>query len=244
MNSTFPTTVKIIGALDCSGSMKEMGCEPYQAWNDFVQQQKEKNNGKEISVSLYTFNNKVKSIYTNIPVDEVEEYSDYHPRGSTALYDTLRVIIAEHHNGGSMSKTVLVIITDGKDNASAPPCVPYKNSREEIEMKVKNLQDHHDWQVCYLACGLEAFNAGIDCGFDSANMASFDKNPGGLTTLTRQLSRCVSEYTSGMCSSVDLNRSVSVPSPPKPCMVNNPYSSPPPLPLCRSRAHNTPIGQR
>lgn len=96
--------------LDESGSMFDRMDDAIGGFNSFLEEQKKEPG----TMSLYTFNHKLKCVYKDIPIDEANPLTrdSYRPNGNTALYDAMGTIIKQHTDG------VLVVLTDGEENSS------------------------------------------------------------------------------------------------------------------------------
>ena len=168
--------LKIIFVIDESGSMHGTESDVIGGFNNFIEEQKAKAYGK-IDVTLYKFNNHSSKVFNNLPLDKIRhlERRDYNPGGSTALYDTIGIAISETENYTTHVKqehipdmTLMVIITDGQENAS----------REYSAHTVKGLIEKHEqsenWQFIYLGADLSSFVDADTLGF--RNRASTGKS--------------------------------------------------------------------
>jgi hypothetical protein len=100
--------------LDETGSMLELGQEPLQAANAYIEDQS-RNGVPGSRVSLVLFNDRVKVVYRSKLATEATplDAATYRPDGMTALFDALRFVILT-----ASKPQYAVIITDGKDNTS------------------------------------------------------------------------------------------------------------------------------
>lgn len=202
MSSLNPIDIVII--LDKSGSMNVMGEEPVQALNAFVtEQQKE---AGDANLFFYVFSHEVTEEYTG-PIKDAESYTyaKYSPNGMTALYDAIGQSIAERNSKNG----VLMIITDGEDNASQK--YDLKDSREMIE----KLQTD-GWHVSYIGANQDAFKEGNKLGVRSGACLPFNtQTKGELAQIFRSTSQTVSCMRSGKpsCPTTPPNsrRSLTVP---------------------------------
>lgn len=151
--------LKIIFVIDESGSMHGTESDVTGGFNNFIEEHRAKTYGK-IDVTLYKFNNDSSKVFNNLPIDKIRhlERRDYKPGGLTALYDTIGIAINETQKYKSELKqkyipdmTLMVIITDGQENAS----------REYSANTVKSLIEKHEqnknWQFIYLGADLSNF---------------------------------------------------------------------------------------
>ena len=96
--------------LDKSGSMESTLDDTIGGFNSFVREQIPLGG----TLSLYTFSDTCTCEYKDKPIEEVPLLTreTYVPGGSTALYDSMGVILRERPTG------TFVILTDGQENTS------------------------------------------------------------------------------------------------------------------------------
>ncbi|MCL1593558.1 MAG: VWA domain-containing protein [Actinomycetia bacterium] len=109
--------------LDESGSMGSIETEARQGFNDYLEDQI--GHGGETWWTLTTFNQKARTRFAAIPGAEVRPLTeDYSPSGMTALYDAVGSSVTktqaylETLGGERSSDVIVVILTDGMENAS------------------------------------------------------------------------------------------------------------------------------
>lgn len=102
----------IVFLLDRSGSMNEVLDDTIGGFNSFVRSQEPMGG----TMSLYTFNDKCKCVYRDVPIESVEALStnNYVPSGPTALYDAMGQVLKEYTGKNG----TLVVLTDGQENSS------------------------------------------------------------------------------------------------------------------------------
>jgi len=132
--------------LDRSGSMSNCVHQTIDALNGYLIGLQEENTEGVVTVSLFD------SQSIDIGVDKVQikdlsplDYSFLTPRASTPLYDAIGAGIYEHsnYNATKEDKKVLVIVTDGYENAS----------REYTGEAIKKLVEEKEeagWLIVYL----------------------------------------------------------------------------------------------
>ncbi len=149
---------EIIYILDRSGSMSGLEADTIGGFNSMMDQQKK--TGEKALVSTVLFDNVCEVIHDRVPIDKIEKMTDkqYYVRGCTALLDAVGGAI--HHIGNihkyareedRPEKTIVVITTDGMENASE------KYSREKIEMMVKRQQKKYGWEFIFIGANIDAY---------------------------------------------------------------------------------------
>lgn len=151
--------LKIIFVIDESGSMQGSNSDVIGGFNSFIEKQKAENTGK-ITVSLYKFHDLVTRVISNKPAAKIRNLTneDYTPSGFTALYDAIGQSIHETDKNISAlpvnerpDKVMVVIITDGQENASK------EFSATAIKSAISTHEELLNWSFIFLGSGLESF---------------------------------------------------------------------------------------
>ena len=145
--------------LDESGSMHGLEKASVDGVNETIQTIRssyEQLPEQEQLLTFVTFSYRGESFYRTkvklAPISEVSEFKpeDYHPHGSTPLYDTMGLSLTELEEVATDSDIVLVtIITDGYENSSR------KYDVEKIRTLVSRL-DEKDWVFTYIGANQDA----------------------------------------------------------------------------------------
>jgi hypothetical protein len=157
--------------LDRSGSMSSCKEETVASVNEYVNEiQKEAVEGV---FTLSTFDNRSIDIpISRIPIRELTTLGEdiLMPRGGTPLYDAIGTAV---HDLSAFTyteneKKVLVIVTDGYENASRE----YTSDaiKQLIEEKTKE-----GWLILYLGADHDAFTQSRDMGFESTKTLHYSK---------------------------------------------------------------------
>jgi len=157
--------------LDRSGSMSSCKEETVASVNEYINEiQKEAVEGV---FTLSTFDNRSIDIpISRIPIRELTTLGEdiLMPRGGTPLYDAIGTAV---HDLSAFTyteneKKVLVIVTDGYENASRE----YTSDaiKQLIEEKTKE-----GWLILYLGADHDAFTQSRDMGFESTKTLHYSK---------------------------------------------------------------------
>ena len=149
---------EIVYILDRSGSMGGLEADTIGGFNSMMEQQKK--TGEKAVVSTVLFDDVCEVIHDRVPIEKIEKMTDkqYYVRGCTALLDA--VCGAIHHIGNvhkyareedRPEKTIVVITTDGMENASS------KYSRDKIEKMVKRQQKKYGWDFIFIGANIDAY---------------------------------------------------------------------------------------
>lgn len=128
-----------------------------------------------VRVTLVQFDTTVETVYDRAPIESVEWQC--HPRGMTALNDAIgravtRVLVAEFDRAEPGEHTVLVVVTDGHENAST----------EYTTRRVKRMIDlvrDNGWEVLFLGAGIDAWSVSDDLGIPRSHSSSYAKSAEG-----------------------------------------------------------------
>lgn len=131
--------------LDRSGSMMTLWNEAIGSINGYVEGLK-----KTDRVHLAAFDNVSHDIVRDVKVKDWTNVSatELVPRGGTPLYDSCGKIMAQAELDKA-KKTILVVMTDGYENASK------EYTQDSIKAKVKAFEDRK-WEVVFLGANFDS----------------------------------------------------------------------------------------
>jgi len=153
-NSTVNTHITFV--LDSSGSMAEIKDDTVGGFNTFLQEQSETEGSA--SVTLYDFNDNINLVYQAQPIEEASELSgsNYSPGGRTALHDAIITAINssadrinELQTDERPDNVIIVVLTDGKENASE---TPQATVRDQVDYR----QTEHEWEFLFIGANQDA----------------------------------------------------------------------------------------
>lgn len=140
--------------LDESGSMYNSVDDVIGGFQKLIDEQKGEKNG-ECIISLYRFSDTVKKDYIGKSVNEVPKL-DYSPGGCTAMNDGVGTAIDEigkwlsdMNESERPSKNMIVIMTDGKENASK------EYNFDTVKAKIKHQEEKYSWTFVYMGTNLQ-----------------------------------------------------------------------------------------
>jgi len=158
---------EIVCVVDRSGSMGVIQDDARGGFNQFVQDQK-KVPGKA-KLTLVLFDNEYIVAHDGLDIQQVPDLTPetYVPRGTTALYDAIGRAVTtvgerlantpEHERPG---KVIVVILTDGQENASQE-----YNKARILEM-ITHQREVYRWEFMYLSADAAAFADGQAIGIN------------------------------------------------------------------------------
>ena len=140
--------------LDESGSMYNSVDDVIGGFQKLIDEQKGEKNG-ECIISLYRFSGTVKKDYIGKPVNEVPKLY-YSPGGCTAMNDGVGTAIDEigkwlsaMNESERPSKNIIVIMTDGQENASK------EYNFDTVKSKIKHQEEKYSWTFVYMGTNLQ-----------------------------------------------------------------------------------------
>jgi len=160
--------------LDRSGSMSTCLNETIEAVNKYTKslRKEEKLKGR-LSLTLFD-SESIDILWDGLKFPDVPKLNReiYQPRSATPLYDAIGKTVdsLDSENTNNYTGVVLVIVTDGMENASK------EYSREAIKRLLDDKQERDGWLVIYLGANQDAFAVGATFGTVAAQTMSYDSN--------------------------------------------------------------------
>jgi uncharacterized protein YegL len=170
---------EIIFILDRSGSMGGLEQDTIGGYNAFLERQK--GNGEAL-ISTVLFSNRSEVIHDRVPIDAVKPLTEkeYYVGGSTALLDAIGSAvhhIANVHKYARKEdvpeKTVVVITTDGMENASRR--YDYAGVRKLVERQ----KETHGWEFLFLGANMDAISAAAQVGIEESHAVRYHSDSAG-----------------------------------------------------------------
>ncbi|WP_149361561.1 vWA domain-containing protein [Lolliginicoccus suaedae] len=139
-------------------------------------------------VTLSQFDTHYEDVFPPIPAREVTGLH-LQPRGLTALLDAVGRFVTEIRDelhraedlepqdvepGPAPDKVIVVVITDGHENASKTWTV------EGVRDLVTGQQDEHGWEFVFLGANLDAVEVGHDLGFRADRSLTYSADSDGV----------------------------------------------------------------
>jgi len=182
-------TDEIVCIIDRSGSMWSIKEDAAGSLNSFVSDQAAVG---DANLTIVEFDNNIETVCDRVNINEAKEYK-LEPGGSTALLDAIGSVVANNLKYNALDgKTVVVIITDGGENASQ------EWSRDDVFSLIEE-RKADGWEFLFLASNQDAITTGMKYGFDMDQTVSFANDARGIqaanamasayTTTTRAYSK-------------------------------------------------------
>lgn len=173
---------EMVFILDRSGSMEGLVSDTIGGFNSMIDKQK-KEEGEAV-VTTVLFDNQYEILHNHVNIKDVQPITEreYYARGTTALLDAVGKTIAqvEHRqnfsNGDNTpAKTMVVIITDGYENASQ------EYTYETVRKMITAQQEKHSWEFIFLGANIDAEEVGGSMGISADRSVNYVSDGDGTT---------------------------------------------------------------
>ena len=182
---------EIIFILDRSGSMAGLESDTIGGFNGLIRKQKQAEG--EALVTTVLFNHNTEILHDRLPVADVPEMTDkdYAVRGCTALLDAVgesvaRTDLIQKHvrEEDRPAKTMVVITTDGLENASSR--YTYADVKALIEA-----QKVEGWEFVFLGANIDAAEEAQRIGIAPSRAVNFVSDEEGTALNFKTLNKAV-----------------------------------------------------
>jgi hypothetical protein len=194
-----PDYTHITIILDRTGSMESIRDDTIGGFNAFLKKQKAEPGIATLTLVQFDSQDPYEVIHRFKPIADVPDLNaeTFVPRASTPLYDALgRAIndldhsIAERIEEGRPSRVMLVVVTDGQENAS------HEFTRAQVGKMIKEKTEKNDWQFVFLSADLGALKDAESVGIAEEATLLFDKSSAGNVDAWHSLSESTANYRS------------------------------------------------
>ncbi|WP_048075089.1 vWA domain-containing protein [Haloquadratum walsbyi] len=189
--------------LDSSGSMSKIADDTRGGFSTFLMEQREEEG--EAAVTLYDFDSTVELVYRGSDIADAEtlDTDNYRPGGKTALHDAITRAIDETDDyiaTEEVDNVIVVVLTDGKENASETP-------QEVVRERVEEYREEHNWEFLFIGANQDAALTAEQMGMDrdkSLDMAhDGDGAEAAQKSVSASISRAREQGTTGGFSQED-----------------------------------------
>lgn len=175
--------------IDRSGSMKQIRDAVEIGFDQFIAEQQQGDTPTDITVIQFDDQNPHDIILHNSPLAITPSLKGkIKPRGLTPLYDAIAQLLdnaeADTRPG---HKQLVVIITDGQENASR------HNSQPSIFKRIKRLEQK-GWTFVYLGANQDSYTTGRNINIANGNVSNFEHTEYGMNRAYTGLSRATRQW--------------------------------------------------
>jgi len=184
---------EMIFIMDRSGSMAGLENDTIGGFNSLIEKQREEEG--EALVSVVLFDDQQDVIYDRVDIRKVEPMTrkQYFVRGCTALLDAVGGAI--HHIGNVHKyareedvpeKTIVVITTDGMENASR------RYSYQKVKEMIRHEEGKYHWEFMFLGANIDAAEEAERFGIPRGRAVQYENDGDGVRTNFRSISKAMS----------------------------------------------------
>ena len=186
---------ELVFILDRSGSMVGLEGDTIGGFNAMIEKQKREPG--EALVSTVLFDNETQVIHDRLPLDRVSMMTEkeYFVRGCTALLDAVGGAI--HHIGNihkyareedRPEKTLVVITTDGMENASR------RYDYDKVKRMIRRQKEKYGWEFLFLGANIDAAREAARFGIDADRAANYHADPVGTGVIYEAVNETVCSF--------------------------------------------------
>ena len=195
MKTTTYTHLTVV--LDRTGSMESIRDDTIGGFNAFLKQQQAAPGRATLTLVQFDSQDPYEVIHRFMPLEQVPALTreTFVPRASTPLLDAMGRAINDLEAGlaalkkaNRPSKVVMVIVTDGQENASR------EFTKAQIEAMVKAKIAKEDWQFVFLSADLAAIGDARAVGIGAHAALLHHKDARGTASAWEALSAHTAEY--------------------------------------------------
>ena len=190
-----PNHISVV--LDRSGSMASIADDIVGGFNEYLREQRQVPGRARVTLAQFDGQDPFELLINGVDLREVTDLdrSVYRPRGNTPLFDAIGRMIAKidadmaarAEVGADEEDQVVVIVTDGRENASS------EYGRQMI-FDLIEARRQRGWVFVFLGANQDAYAAGRGMAFAGANSGNWAATPEGSKQMWKDVSYSTSEH--------------------------------------------------
>lgn len=171
---------EMVFILDRSGSMAGLEADTIGGYNSLLEKQK-----KEVGDAVVTtvlFDDHYEMLHDRVAIKKIKDITnrEYFARGMTALLDaigkTINHVGNRHKNALESEvpdKTMVVIITDGFENASR------EYSLSQVKKMIEHQKEKYGWEFLFLGANIDAVSTASSMGITADRAVTYEADGEG-----------------------------------------------------------------
>ena len=181
---------EMVFILDRSGSMSHLETDTIGGYNSLLEKQKKEQG--EAAVTTVLFDDQYEMIHDHADIKKVKPLTDreYFARGTTALLEKTINHVGNRHkfapDGEIPAKTMVVIITDGFENASR------EFTQSQIKAMIEHQKERYGWEFLFLGANIDAVSTAENYGIAPDRAVTYEADSVGTRTNFEAVSETVS----------------------------------------------------
>lgn len=187
-------SIDLVVILDKSGSMYSMTDDTIGGFNSLLEEQRKKDIPVKVSVGM--FNQVLEAKLDRVDLKDVKDLTreDYIAQGTTALLDavgnTLSAMKGREEVNVPDNKVLVVIITDGKENASK------EWKKPDVKKLIEELQEK-GYEFVFLGADIDAVSVAGGIGISQERSMKFKKTGAGVQANFKAMSVMMDSMSAG-----------------------------------------------
>ena len=191
-------STELVFILDKSGSMHGLQQDTLGGYNGMLAKQRELDG--ECRITTVLFNHESSIVHDRAGLDHVRPMTieQYQPSGYTALLDSIGMTINRigtiQKNSPPQqraSKVMVVIITDGQENASWEFSLPH------IRHMIERQQQRFGWEFIFLGANIDAIDVAASYGISAKNASTYVADSQGTVLNFDVINEAVQDFRRG-----------------------------------------------
>jgi hypothetical protein len=183
--------------LDRTGSMESIRDDTIGGFNAFLDEQKAQATMATLTLVQFDSQDPYEVVHRFAPIQTVPALTrqTYVPRASTPLLDAigrgindLEQSLGELPEAEKPTRVVLVIITDGQENASR------EFKKDQVVNMIQEKTEQAHWQFVFLSADLAAIGDALQMGVKAASAMAFDKSAKGTAAAWASVSARIADF--------------------------------------------------
>lgn len=171
---------EMVFILDRSGSMAGLEGDTIGGYNSLLEKQRKEVG--EATVTTVLFDDQYEMIHDHAAIGKVKDITnkEYFARGMTGLLDavgkTINHVVNRHKNALDSEvpgKTMVVIITDGYENASREYTLP------QIKQMIERQKEMFGWEFLFLGANIDAVSTAAGFGITADRAVTYEADSVG-----------------------------------------------------------------
>lgn len=182
----------VVIVLDRSGSMAIARSDHEGGLKTYIEDQKKTPGDVRLTLIQFDSGNPCEVVCSRTPISEFKDFR-FIPRGNTPLHDAIVKAIAHAESaiGDDKSKVLLVLLTDGQENASK------EATREMVQRRIADVEKN-GWNVIYLGANVDCFVEAAQIGTQCIRSTNFVNTSAGVRRLYQSVSKSTHKVRSGI----------------------------------------------
>ncbi|MEI8257751.1 MAG: vWA domain-containing protein [Deltaproteobacteria bacterium] len=187
--------------LDASGSMAQLRADTIGSFNRMLADQRAvQRPDAKVEVTLVTFNDEHRTVFAGRDIGHVHDLdnSTYQPDGNTALLDAVGTTIdalgerfAAQPEDQRPSKVLVVIVTDGEENASR------HFNADQVRARIQRQERDYGWNIVFIGANIDVEKESMALGLRPGASGAYSPTPACTRSVFAFASQVITGVSTG-----------------------------------------------